>query len=305
MKNRILDTACALIESLRPRSWLKNVFLFAGIIFARLWSPGAVLVTALGALGFSLLAGSIYLVNDVADRRRDILHPDKRMRPVASGRLAPGTALAAAALLAFMVLSISFARSRGFFTVCLAYFIMQLLYSFKLKHVPILDCLLIAMGFVLRALAGVEIVSDAGFEIIISPWLVLCTFFVAVFLAFSKRRAEVVALGDGARQHRAILKEYTPYLLDEMIGVSTSASLMCYALYTVSERTTAQVSPNLWMTVPFVAFGIYRYLYLVHMRNMGGSPEKTLLSDPPMILNILLWLGSVIAVLWFFPAPQP
>ncbi|MCC6871968.1 MAG: decaprenyl-phosphate phosphoribosyltransferase [Candidatus Fermentibacter sp.] len=305
MKNRILDTACVLIESLRPRSWLKNVFLFAGIIFARLWSPGAVLVTALGALGFSLLAGSIYLVNDVADRRRDILHPDKRMRPVASGRLAPGTALAAAALLAFMVLSISFARSRGFFTVCLAYFIMQLLYSFKLKHVPILDCLLIAMGFVLRALAGVEIVSDAGFEITISPWLVLCTFFVAVFLAFSKRRAEVVALGDGARQHRAILKEYTPYLLDEMIGVSTSASLMCYALYTVSERTTAQVSPNLWMTVPFVAFGIYRYLYLVHMRNMGGSPEKTLLSDPPMILNILLWLGSVIAVLWFFPAPQP
>ncbi|HOF66502.1 MAG TPA: decaprenyl-phosphate phosphoribosyltransferase [Candidatus Fermentibacter daniensis] len=305
MKNRILGTACALIESLRPRSWLKNVFLFAGIIFARLWSPGAVLVTALGALGFSLLAGSIYLVNDVADRRRDILHPDKRMRPVASGRLAPGTALAAAALLAFMVLSISFARSRGFFTVCLAYFIMQLLYSFKLKHVPILDCLLIAMGFVLRALAGVEIVSDAGFEITISPWLVLCTFFVAVFLAFSKRRAEVVALGDGARQHRAILKEYTPYLLDEMIGVSTSASLMCYALYTVSERTTAQVSPNLWMTVPFVAFGIYRYLYLVHMRNMGGSPEKTLLSDPPMILNILLWLGSVIAVLWFFPAPQP
>jgi len=294
-----------LLESLRPRSWLKNVFLFAGIIFARLWSPGAVLVTALGALGFSLLAGSIYLVNDVADRRRDILHPDKRMRPVASGRLAPGTALAAAVLLAFMVLSISFARSRGFFTVCLAYFIMQLLYSFKLKHVPILDCLLIAMGFVLRALAGVEIVSDAGFEIIISPWLVLCTFFVAVFLAFSKRRAEVVALGDGARQHRAILKEYTPYLLDEMIGVSTSASLMCYALYTVSERTTAQVSPNLWMTVPFVAFGIYRYLYLVHMRNMGGSPEKTLLSDPPMILNILLWLGSVIAVLWFFPAPQP
>ena len=305
MKNRILGTACALIESLRPRSWLKNVFLFAGIIFARLWSPGAVLVTALGALGFSLLAGSIYLVNDVADRRRDILHPDKKMRPVASGRLAPGTALAAAALLAFMVLSISFARSRGFFTVCLAYFIMQLLYSFKLKHVPILDCLLIAMGFVLRALAGVEIVSDAGFEITISPWLVLCTFFVAVFLAFSKRRAEVVALGDGARQHRAILKEYTPYLLDEMIGVSTSASLMCYALYTVSERTTAQVSPNLWMTVPFVAFGIYRYLYLVHMRNMGGSPEKTLLSDPPMILNILLWLGSVIAVLWFFPAPQP
>lgn len=294
-----------MLESLRPRSWLKNVFLFAGIIFARLWSPGAVLVTALGALGFSLLAGSIYLVNDVADRRRDILHPDKRMRPVASGRLAPGTALAAAVLLAFMVLSISFARSRGFFTVCLAYFIMQLLYSFKLKHVPILDCLLIAMGFVLRALAGVEIVSDAGFEIIISPWLVLCTFFVAVFLAFSKRRAEVVALGDGARQHRAILKEYTPYLLDEMIGVSTSASLMCYALYTVSERTTAQVSPNLWMTVPFVAFGIYRYLYLVHMRNMGGSPEKTLLSDPPMILNILLWLGSVIAVLWFFPAPQP
>lgn len=305
MDGRIVGTAGALVESLRPRAWLKNVFLFAGIIFARLWNPGALLVTALGALGFSLLAGSIYLLNDVADRRRDILHPEKRMRPVASGRLAPGAALAAAAVLASLVLSVSFAKSPGFFTVCLAYLVMQLFYSFRLKHVPILDCLLIAMGFVLRALAGVEIASDAGFEITISPWLLLCTFFVAVFLAFSKRRAEVVALGDEAREHRAILKEYTPHLLDEMIGVSTASSLMCYALYTVSERTAAQVSPKLWMTVPFVAFGIFRYLYLVHMRNMGGSPERTLLSDPPMIINILLWMGSVIAVLSFFPAYLP
>lgn len=305
MVGRIVGTAGALVESLRPRAWLKNVFLFAGIIFARLWNPGAVLVTALGALAFSLLAGSIYLVNDVADRRRDILHPDKRMRPVASGRLAPGAALAAAAVLASVVLSISFAKSPGFFTVCLAYLVLQLLYSFRLKHVAILDCLLIAMGFVLRALAGVEIASDAGFEITISPWLLLCTFFVAVFLAFSKRRAEVVALGDEAKEHRTILKEYNTHLLDEMIGVSTASSLMCYALYTVSERTAAQVSPRLWMTVPFVAFGIFRYLYLVHMRNMGGSPERTLLSDPSMIINILLWMGSVMAVLRFFPAPLP
>lgn len=305
MVGRIVGTAGALVESLRPRAWLKNVFLFAGIIFARLWNPGAVLVTALGALAFSLLAGSIYLVNDVADRRRDILHPDKRMRPVASGRLAPGAALAAAAVLASVVLSISFVKSPGFFTVCLAYLVLQLLYSFRLKHVAILDCLLIAMGFVLRALAGVEIASDAGFEITISPWLLLCTFFVAVFLAFSKRRAEVVALGDEAKEHRTILKEYNTHLLDEMIGVSTASSLMCYALYTVSERTAAQVSPRLWMTVPFVAFGIFRYLYLVHMRNMGGSPERTLLSDPSMIINILLWMGSVMAVLRFFPAPLP
>lgn len=303
MGSGLTDGGLALLESLRPRAWLKNVFLFAGIIFARLWSIEAFAATALGALAFSLLAGSVYLFNDVADRRRDILHPEKKSRPVASGRLGAGTALGAGTVLSAGVLIASWLLSPGFAMVCTAYFAMQMLYSFRLKHVPILDCLLIAMGFVLRALAGVELAVDAGFGISISPWLLLCTFFVAVFLAFSKRRAEVVSLGDSAGGHRAILREYTAHLLDEMIGISTASSLMCYAIYTVSERTAAQVSPNLWMTVPFVAFGIFRYLYLVHMKGMGGSPEKTLLADPPLILNILLWFGTVIAVLRLFPAP--
>lgn len=305
MSAKLARKAAALFESLRPRAWTKNLFLFAGIIFARLWSLEAFLVTTLGVLAFSLLAGSVYLFNDVADRMRDSVHPEKRNRPVASGRIRPASAIGWAAFLAVSVLAVSAVLSPGFFAVCLAYVLLQVLYSFRLKHVLILDCILIAMGFVLRALAGVELAADRGYDITISPWLLLCTFFVAVFLAFSKRRAEVVSLGDDAHGHRAILKDYTPQLLDEMIGISTSSSLMCYAIYTVSERTVEQVSPNLWITVPFVAFGIFRYLFLVHRKGLGGSPERTLLSDAPLVVNILLWLGTVLIVLKFYPAAAP
>ncbi len=305
MSAKFVKKALALLESLRPKAWLKNLFLFAGIIFARLWSFPAIAGTALGVLGFSLLAGSVYLFNDVADRNRDRLHPEKKLRPVASGRLSPREAVSAAAVIALMVLASSWFLSPRFFAVCLAYVLLQFLYSSRLKHVPILDCLAIAMGFVLRALAGVELAADAGYAITISPWLLLCTFFVAVFLAFSKRRAEVTSLGEDAQGHRAILRDYSPQLLDEMIGISTASSLMCYAIYTVSERTVEQVSPNLWVTVPFVAFGIFRYLFLVHRRGLGGSPEKTLLSDPSLLINIILWLGTVLAVLRFFPAKAP
>lgn len=292
----------ALISSLRPAAWIKNLFLFAGMIFARLWSVDAALRTLAGAIGFSLLAGAVYLLNDIADRERDKAHPEKRNRPVASGMLSVPAAAVSAAVLASGVLAGAAVLSPSFFIVCAAYLLLQVLYSFRFKNTPILDCLMIAMGFVLRALAGVELAADAGWEITISPWLLLCTFFVATFLAFSKRRAEVVSLGDSAPDHRRILREYTPRLLDEMIGITTAASLMCYAIYTVSERTAEMVSPNLWFTIPFVAFGIFRYLYLVHVRGLGGSPERVLLSDPPLMVNFALWLASVILVLRFFPA---
>jgi 4-hydroxybenzoate polyprenyltransferase len=302
MRTRDAGIAAALLESLRPKAWLKNLFLFAGMIFARLWSLDALWRTALGALGFSLLAGAVYLLNDVADRERDRVHPEKKSRPVASGRLPAGWAVAWAVLLASGVLVAAGFLSPRFAIVCAIYLVLQLAYSLRLKHVPILDSLLIAMGFVLRALAGVELAMDAGFSVTISPWLLLCTFFVAVFLAFTKRRAEVVALGESAESHRSILREYSPHLLDEMIGISTASSLMCYAIYTVSERTLGQVSAYLWITVPFVAFGIFRYLYLVHMKGLGGSPERVLLSDPPLMVNILLWLACVMLVLRLLPA---
>lgn len=276
--------------------------MFAAVLFGRQWGLRAISLTALGALAFSLLAGGVYLLNDVVDRKRDMLHPEKRHRPVASGAVPPGAALAASLLLAAAVLAASFSLAPRFALVGAVYLAVQTGYSLRLKQVVILDSLLIAIGFVLRALAGIELAEDMGFAVSISPWLLMCTFFLALFLAFSKRRAEVVSLGPDAEDHRAILKEYSPHLLDEMIGVATAASLMSYAIYTVSERTAEQVSPMLWATIPFVAFGIFRYLFLVHRRGQGGSPERILLSDAPLLVNILLWLASVIAVLRVFPA---
>ncbi|NLP04450.1 decaprenyl-phosphate phosphoribosyltransferase [Candidatus Fermentibacteria bacterium] len=297
-----MSTLSALVESLRPRSWTKNLFIFAGVLFGRQWSPEAIGITALGALGFSLLAGSVYLVNDIADRARDAQHPDKRSRPLASGRLSPAAAWLSAFVLASGTLSAAWLSAPRFALVCSGYMLMQTAYSFRLKHVVILDSLVIAMGFVLRALAGVELAQDCGFAVEISPWLLLCTFFLAVFIAFSKRRSEVVTLGEAAGEHRAILRDYSPHLLDEMIGIATAASIMSFAVYTVSERTAEMVSPMLWTTIPFVVYGIFRYLFLVHRRGLGGSPDRILLSDRPLLFNILLWILSVMAVLRYFPA---
>jgi 4-hydroxybenzoate polyprenyltransferase len=301
MIGRASATIAGIFRSLRPRSWTKNLFVFAAVLFGRQWSPAAILSAALGALAFSLLAGSVYLLNDVMDRKRDGLHPEKRLRPVASGALSPGAALAAAVVIAGGVLGASFTLAPRFAVVGVSYLALQAMYSLGLKQVVILDSLVIAMGFVLRALAGAELAADTGLSITLSPWLFMCTFFLALFLAFSKRRAEVVSLGDSAREHRSILREYTPHLLDEMIGVATAASLMSFAIYTVSERTAQQVSPMLWTTIPFVAFGIFRYLFLVHTRGLGGSPDRIVLTDKPLLANIVLWLAAVMLILSFFP----
>ena len=296
-----------LLRSMRFRSWTKNLFVFAGILFSRRWSDGQALsMSALGALGFCLLSSSIYMINDISDRERDRFHPDKKTRPIASGELPVWLAAVAAAVLAVGVLSASWIYVREYATVVTIYFVMQLAYSFKLKHVVILDVLIIAMGFVLRALAGVTMVRDAGYtDTVISPWLMVCTFFLAVFLAFAKRRFELVSLGDNAAGHRKILQEYSPGLLDEMMGIASASCIIGYSIYTVSDRTMEMVSTKLWVTIPFVAFGVFRYLYLVHIKGHGGSPDRILLSDTPLLLNILLWLLAVILALVFFPGVVP
>jgi len=298
--DRMKALACILRE-LRVRSWTKNLFVFAAFLFGRIWSWHAFGITALATLGFCILAGSVYLINDIVDRDRDRLHPEKRSRPVASGSLSAGAAGVAAGFLVTLVIVLSALLSPSFALVAGIYFVMQLAYSLRLKDVVILDSLVIAMGFVLRALAGVAVAHDAGYQVSISPWLIVCTFFLALFLAFSKRRFEVVSLGEDAAGHRRALEEYSPHLLDEMIGISTGASLMGYSIYTVSERTINRVSDMLWITIPFVAYGIFRYLFLVHRKGMGGSPERVLLTDPPLLINVILWLVSVALVLRFFP----
>ena len=293
----------ALLHSLRIRSWTKNLFVFAGILFANHWNnPEALGITALGALGFCLLSSSVYLTNDIADRNRDIHHPEKKKRPIAAGTLPVPLAAVAAILLAASVLITSWLLAPTYALILSIYLLMQMGYSFWLKHVVILDVLIIAAGFVLRALAGVTLAMDAGYtDVSISPWLIVCTFFLAVFLAFAKRRSEVISLGKDASGHREILEEYSIPLLDEMMGIATAASIIGYSIYSVSERTMELVSTKLWLTIPFVTYGIFRYLYLIHIKGHGGSPDRLLLSDKPLLLNILLWLIAVALALALFP----
>jgi len=297
-----MDKTKALLETMRPRSWTKNLFVFAGILFGRVWEVRALGITALATLGFCLVSSSIYLLNDVADREADRRHPEKRIRPVASGRLSPAAAVSWALLLGLGTAVVAWVVAPAYAVVITAYLLLQAGYSAGLKHVVILDALIIAMGFVLRAMAGVEAGLEAGYDLSISPWLVICTFFLAVFLAFSKRRAEVLTLGDGAEDHRKNLAQYSPQLLDQMISIATASSLMGYSIYTVSDRTANEVSSMLWVTIPFVAYGIFRYQYLVHTHAMGGSPDRVLIQDKPLLVNVLLWIAAVATILAVFPA---
>ena len=299
----VMNIVIGLLRSFRFRSWTKNLIVFAGLLFARHWrDPHALLMTSLAALGFCLASSTVYLFNDIADRESDRFHPEKKNRPIASGQLPVPVAATAAIVLAAGVLVTSWLLAPTYAVIVSTYLVMQLAYSYRLKHVVILDVLIIAMGFVLRALAGVTILKDAGFsEVAISPWLMMCTFFLAVFLAFAKRRYEVVSLGENASGHRKILEEYSPGLLDEMMGISTASCIIGYSIYSVSDRTMELVSTKLWVTIPFVVFGIFRYLYLVHIKGHGGSPDRLLLSDMPLLLNILLWLLTVVLILVFFP----
>ncbi len=298
-----MEKVTALLLSLRVRSWTKNLFVFAGILFADHWSnPRALGITALGALGFCLLSSSVYITNDIADRKRDVHHPEKMHRPIASGRLSVPAAAFAAAALAVIVLTASWTLAPTYALVLTIYLLVQLFYSFRLKHAVILDVLIIASGFVLRALAGVTLAMDTGYtDVSISHWLILCTFFLAMFLAFAKRRSEVLALGEGASGHRRNLEEYSVPLLDEMMGIATAASIIGYSIYSISDRTMELVSTKLWLTIPFVTYGVFRYLYLIHVRGYGGSPDRLLLSDRPLLINILLWVVSVALAITLFP----
>ena len=284
-----------LIRTMRPGQWTKNLLLFAGIIFAQhLLEPRALLTVVSGFLLFCLLSSSIYILNDVCDAEQDRRHPLKRMRPIAAGRIGRGTALSLALTLASASMILSFVLNRGFGGVALAYFALILLYSVWLKHVVILDVLVISGGFVLRAVAGAVVIGVA-----ISSWLLICTILLALFLALSKRRHELVLLEGEAGDHRRILEEYSPHLLDQMIAVVTSSTVIAYALYTVSEETVGKFgTKNLQLTIPFVLYGIFRYLYLIHRKHEGGRPERTLLADKPLMADIALWAGTAFCILY-------
>lgn len=289
------STIRLLLISLRPEQWTKNLFVFAGALFGgHLFDlPGMARAIAAFVI-FCALSGVVYIVNDLADRTADQRHPLKRMRPIASGRLAPTTALVTAMILGLSALGASLLLSPLFALLASGYIALLLLYSALLKHLVIIDALTIAAGFVLRAAAGAVAVF-----VPISHWLLVCTTLLALFLVLSKRRHEITLLADGATTHRPILEEYSPYLLDQMIAVVTASTLVAYSVYAISTETAERLhTTRLGLTIPFVLYGIFRYLYLVHQKRAGGSPADLLLTDRPLLACVGLWALCVALLLY-------
>jgi 4-hydroxybenzoate polyprenyltransferase len=289
------STVALLIASLRPEQWTKNLFVFAGLLFGgRLLDGRSVVLAAATFAIFCALSGSVYLFNDVADRDADRAHPLKSARPIASGRLSARTAVIAAGFLGAGAIQAAMLIRPELGLVAGSYLILLLVYSAFLKHVVIVDVLTIAAGFVLRAVAGAVAVT-----VPISHWLLVCTTLLALFLALSKRRHELTLLAEGATDHRRILEEYSPYLLDQMVGVVTASTLVAYAIYATSPETAERLGTDrLGLTIPFVLYGIFRYLYLVHQRRGGGSPSALLLTDRPLLVCVALWAASVVLILY-------
>jgi 4-hydroxybenzoate polyprenyltransferase len=259
-----------------------------------LFEAGPVRRATLAFVLFCGLSGAVYLLNDLADLERDRRHPVKRLRPLASGALAPRTAGIVATVLAFSCLGLSFLLGRLFAGCAFVYLALNLLYSFRLKEVVIVDVLCISLSFVIRAVAGAFAVRVA-----ISDWLVICTILLALFLSLAKRRHELTTLSHEASGHRKILAEYSPYLLDQMINVVTASSLIAYAVYTTAAETREKFQTDrLSWTIPFVLYGIFRYLYLVHQKEKGGSPTDVLLTDRPLLGAVALWAAAVVLIIY-------
>jgi 4-hydroxybenzoate polyprenyltransferase len=287
--------ALNLLISLRPAQWTKNLLVFAALLFAeKLFDPWAVAKSVAAFAIFCALSGVVYLINDIADRRVDREHPLKRRRPIAAGTLAVPAAAAAAAVIAGAALASAFAMSWKMGLVAAGYIALQALYSGPLKHIVIIDVLALSLGFVLRAAAGA-----VAIDVVISHWLFVCTILLAMFIALAKRRHELVLLADGAASHRPILGEYSPYLLDQMIGVVTASTLIAYIFYTISPETTQKFGTDLLgLTIPFPLYGIFRYLYLVHRREGGGSPAELLINDRPLLVCVMLWVAAVVLIIY-------
>lgn len=285
----------ALLESLRPQQWVKNGFVFAALIFSRSltdWPRNS--RVALAGLAFCLISSAAYLVNDILDAPEDRKHPVKKMRPIASGRLGAARAAWVAALLGLLSLAGAWALDRQFFLIIALYAALNLLYSWVLKHVVLLDVFVIGMGFVLRVVGGGVVIHVA-----ISSWLIVCSTLLALFLALCKRRHELVLLRESAPDHRAILASYTPYFLDQLIAIVTASTVMSYALYTLSHDVQTKFpGKRLELTIPFVLFGIFRYLYLVHQNEEGGNPTRVVFTDVVLLSVVLMWAASVIFIIY-------
>jgi 4-hydroxybenzoate polyprenyltransferase len=284
----------AVIAAMRPRQWVKNLVVFAALLFAgRLTDRASLFAAAAAFVLFCATSGAIYIVNDLADAERDRLHPTKSRRPIASGDLGRVSAIVAVVVLLVGALLAAFTMSPPFGAVLFTYVALNLAYSFRLKDVVIIDVMVIAAGFVLRAVGGGLVI-----DVEISTWLVLCTILLSLFLAFCKRRQELESLDD-ARAHRTALKDYSVAFIDQMINVVTASTVTAYMFYTVSPEVESKLHTQyLYLTVPFVLYGIFRYLFLVHQRGEGGNPTQALLTDRPLLLCVALYVVTVVVLLY-------
>ncbi len=289
-----------LLRALRPQQWFKNTFALAPLVFAQRLTDLEALERAVTAfVAFCLAASAVYLLNDLRDRDEDRRHPSKRFRPLAAGTLPVPLAWLAVALLLVGAIWLTVLLGRDFGSFLLAYVVLNVLYSLGLKTVVILDVLCISLGFVLRILAGA-----AAIDVKVSSWLLLCTTFLSLFLAFSKRRHEIQLLADGAVHQRKVLSQYSAAFLDQMINVVTASAVVCYALYAVSPETVERFhTEHLVYTVPFVLFGVFRYLFLVYQRTDAKNPTEALMFDGPFLINLVLWGAAVVWIVYSFPLP--
>jgi 4-hydroxybenzoate polyprenyltransferase len=285
----------ALLKTMRPKQWSKNVFIFAALIFdKKLLEPVWLVRTIAAFLLFCLISSTVYIINDLVDLEKDRAHPVKRKRPLPSGQLSPRVAAIAAIVFAVAGIALSFALSVWFGVVISVYLGLMLLYSFKLKNMVIIDVMTIAAGFVLRVAGGVVVITVERF----SPWLYVCMTLLALFMAIGKRRHELTLLAGGAGNHRAILEEYNVQFLDDMIGLVTSTTVIAYSLYTFS-APNLPVDHTMMLTIPIVLYALFRYLYLVRVKGLGGAPEDLLLEDRPLLASIVLFGLAAVAVLYF------
>jgi 4-hydroxybenzoate polyprenyltransferase len=284
----------ALIKTMRPRQWIKNGFVFFALIFDRqLFLLDPFLRTLAGFFLFCLISSAVYLFNDIADVEADRNHPDKKFRPIASGQLPITVARAAALLLVVISLPLAYLLSPGFLLVLVTYLVINLLYSRWLKHVPILDVMIIALGFVLRVAAGVTLITVERF----SPWLYVITLLFSLYIGLGKRRAEISLLSQGAVAHRKVLEGYTLPLLDQYITIVSGMTIIAYSLYTFS-APNLPANHTMMLTILFVIYGIFRYLQLIQTGHAAGSPDEVALKDRPLQITMVLWVLAVLAVFY-------
>lgn len=293
-------TLSRIVREARPYQWVKNLIIFAALIFSQHFTNQSLfLIVVLGFVAFCLLSGGIYIFNDIVDLETDKVHPAKRKRPLALGELSVTAASTACGVFVLAGMGLSLLVGPSFAGVAAVYLILSILYSLFLKRIIILDVMIISIGFVLRAIAGVEALRGHVGSIDLSPWLLVCTLFLALFMGFGKRRHEISVLDEKATEHRSTLGEYSHDFLDGLIYALMAATIISYSIYTIWPATVAKFhSRNMVLTIPFVVYGIFRYTFLVTQKEKGGNPSELLLHDVPLIATIVLWFLSVIIILY-------